>query len=101
MESQDRAGMPLRDYPDRSVWTIWIISYHAIRAKSMATANLLLLWACFDNKDLWYGLLIEASMPYRAVAGYLSEWLPNITNDEVNFIAAMQLLHSYSLVESV
>jgi hypothetical protein len=101
MESQDRAGMPLRDYPDRSMWTTWIISYHAIRAKSMAAANLLLLWACLDNKDLWYGLLAEASMQSTAVADYLSEWLPNIANDEVDFIAAMQLLHSYSLVEGV
>ena len=101
MESQDRAGMPLRDYPDRSVWTTWMISYHAIRAKSMAAANLLLLWACLDNKDLWYGLLAEAGMQFTAVADSLSEWLPGIANDEVDFIAAIQLLHSYSLVEDV
>ena len=98
MESQDRAGTLLRDYPERSIWTTWMISYHAIRAKSMATANLLLLWACLDNKDLWYGLLAEAR---GAVAGYLSEWLPGVVDSEVDFIAAMQLLHSYSLAEGV
>lgn len=32
MESQDRASAPLRDYPDRSVWTTWTISYGAIQA---------------------------------------------------------------------
>ncbi|KAF2182318.1 hypothetical protein K469DRAFT_231788 [Zopfia rhizophila CBS 207.26] len=101
MESQARAGVPLRDYPDRSVWTTWTISYHAIRAKSMAAANLLLLWACLDNTDLWYGLLAEAHLRSTAVADYLSEWLPNIASDEVNFIVAMQLLQSYSLVEDV
>jgi hypothetical protein len=52
MESQDRTGTPLRDYPNRSVWTTWTISYDAIRAKNTAAANVLLLWACLDNKDL-------------------------------------------------
>ena len=101
MESQDRAGMPLRDYPGRSVWTTWTISYYAIRAKSIAAANLLLFWACLDNKDLWYGLLAEAKIRSTVVADYLSEWLPNIANDEVEFIATMQLLRSYSLVEGL
>ena len=101
MESQDRAGTPLRYYPERSVWTTWMISYHAIRAKSVATANLLLLWACLDNKDLWYGLFAEASIKFGAVAGCLPEWLSSIIDNEVDFITAMQLLHSYSLAEGV
>ena len=41
MESQDRTGAPLRDYPDHNVWTTWTISYDAIRAKSMAAASAL------------------------------------------------------------
>lgn len=101
MESQDRAGMPLRDYPGRSVWTTWTISYYAIRAKSIAAANLLLFWACLDNKDLWYSLLAEAEIKSTVVADYLSEWLPNIANNEVEFVATMQLLRSYSLVEGL
>jgi len=36
-----------------------------------------------------------------AIADYLSEWLPNIANNKVDFIAAMQLLHSYSLVKGI
>jgi hypothetical protein len=101
MESQDRAGTPLHDYPERSVWTTWIISYHAIRAKSIAAANLLLLWACLDNKDVWYGLLAEAGKKSIDVADSLSEWLPNIVSNEVEFLGAIQLLRSYSLVEDV
>jgi hypothetical protein len=101
MESQDRTGMPLRDYPGRSVWTTWTISYYAIRAKSMAAANLLLFWACLNNKDLWYGLFARAKIKFIIVADYLSEWLPNIANNEVEFIAIMQLLRSYSLVEGL
>ncbi|KAF2816881.1 FabD/lysophospholipase-like protein [Mytilinidion resinicola] len=101
MESQDQTGMPLHDYPDRSVWTTWTISYHAIRAKSIAAANLLLLWASLDNKDVWYGLLGEASKQSAHVADYLSEWLPNVASNEVEFLGAVQLLRSYSLVEDV
>jgi hypothetical protein len=101
MESQDRAGAPLRDYPDRSVWTTWTMSYDAIRAKSTATANLLLLWACLDNKDLWHGLLARAGMESADVAEYLSEQLANVASDEVTFIEAMRLLRSYSLVEGL
>ena len=100
MESQDRTGVLLRDYPDRSVWTTWMISYDAIRAKSMAAANLLLLWSCLDNKDLWYGLLARVSMS-PVVVGSSSVWLASVASDEVEFIAAMRLLRSYSLVEGL
>jgi hypothetical protein len=41
--SDQLADAPLQDYPDRSVWTTWAISYQAIREKHRATANLLLL----------------------------------------------------------
>ncbi|KAF2175261.1 FabD/lysophospholipase-like protein [Zopfia rhizophila CBS 207.26] len=86
MESQDRAGIPLRDYPDRS---------------SIAVANLLLLWACLDHKDLWYGLLAEAGMRSTAMANCLSRWISDIANNEVEFLGAIQLLRSYSLVDDV
>ena len=101
MESQDRAGMPLREYSDRSVWTTWMISYDAVRAKNVAAANLLLLWACLDNKDIWYGLLAEAGMRSTDVADCLSEWLPGIASNELDFLGAIQVLRSYSLVENV
>jgi hypothetical protein len=101
MESQDQDSMPLQDYQQRSVWTTWTISYDAIRAKNPAAANLLLFWACLDNKDMWYELLAEASIRSTNVADWLSEWLPNIAGNEVKFIAAMKLLRNYSLVENV
>ncbi|KAF2464786.1 uncharacterized protein BDR25DRAFT_319046 [Lindgomyces ingoldianus] len=100
MESQDRTGAPLRDYPDRSVLTTWTISYNAVRAKSTAAANLLLLWACLDNKDLWYGLVARAGMN-SAVAESLPRWLARVASDEVEFVAAMRLLCSYSLIEGL
>jgi hypothetical protein len=101
MESQEGANTPLRDYPDRCVWTTWTISYGAIRARSMAAANLLLLWACLDNKDLWYGLLARGGTESAAVAKFLSEWLADVANNEVAFVAAIRLLRSYSLIEGL
>lgn len=57
MESGDMADVLLQDYPDRSLWTTWTISYQAIRNRHEAMANLLLLWSFLDHKDLRYGLL--------------------------------------------
>jgi hypothetical protein len=63
----------------------------------MAAANLLLLWACLDNKDVWYGLLSKASKQSADVL----EWFPDIASNEVEFLRAVSLLRSYSLVEDV
>jgi hypothetical protein len=60
MELDHLADAPLQDYPDRSVWTTWAISYQAIRNRHEDTANLLLLWSFLDNKDLWHGLFAAA-----------------------------------------
>jgi hypothetical protein len=101
MELHHQDGGPLLDYPERSVWTTWAISYSVIRARSEAAANLLLLWACLDNKDIWYDLLATASSSCTAVASYLSEKLSRIASNEVEFLAAIRLLRSYSLIEDM
>ncbi|EMD96375.1 hypothetical protein COCHEDRAFT_1167485 [Bipolaris maydis C5] len=97
--ASDLADVPLQDYPERSVWTTWAISYQAIRDKHEATANLLLLWSFLDNKDLWYGLFAAASSKSAIVAKMLLGWVGDIASSELKFSRAMQLLRSYSLVE--
>ena len=101
MESQERSGMPLHDYPGRSILTTWAISFDAIQSKNTGAANLLLLWACLDNKDMWYDLLAGAAADSTAVAASLSGTLERIASDEVSFLEAMQLLRAYSLVEDM
>jgi tetratricopeptide (TPR) repeat protein len=101
MESHDQDSVALLDYQQRSVLSTWTISYNAIRGKNLAAANLLLLWACLDNKDMWYELLAEAGKRSRDDEDWTSEWLPNIANNEPKFIAAITLLRNYSLVEHV
>jgi hypothetical protein len=101
MESDQLANAPLQDYPDRSVWTTWAISYQAIREKHEATANLLLLWSFLNNKDLWHGLFATACADSTVAARMLAGWIGDIASSEVRFSRAMQLLRNYSLVEEV
>src|SRR5437667_3860617 len=51
MRSGGESGSPLVDYEQRSVGTTWTISFRAVESRSKNAANLLLLWAFFDNKD--------------------------------------------------
>ncbi|CAN9172819.1 unnamed protein product [Alternaria alternata] len=99
MEAECEQDTPLQDYPDRSVWTTWIISYAAVRDKHEATANLLLLWLFLDNKGLWYGLFAGACSPSAIAKTMLSEWIGQAATSELASGQAMRLLRSYSLVE--
>ncbi|KAI8935807.1 hypothetical protein NX059_007324 [Plenodomus lindquistii] len=99
MVSNHQADGLLQDYPERSVWTTWAISYQAIRKRHEPTANLLLLWSFLDNKDLWYGLFAAACADVPVVARMLSRWIGDIASSEISFSGAMQLLCNYSLAE--
>ncbi|PMD65959.1 FabD/lysophospholipase-like protein [Hyaloscypha bicolor E] len=101
MESCDWEGAPLQDYPDRNVWTTWAISFGAIRKTHETAANLLLLWAFLNNKDLWYGLFAAACNASTTTATRLSEWIGDIATNELAFTKAIRLLRNYSLIEDV
>ena len=101
MASDDLADAPLQDYPERSVWTTWAISYQAIRERHEHTANLLLLWSFLDNKDLWHGLFAATCRKSAVAARMLSGWIGNVASSEIKFSKAMQLLCNYSLAEQV
>jgi tetratricopeptide (TPR) repeat protein len=101
MKEDAVADGPLQDYPDRSVWTTWAISYQAIRDKHEHTANLLLLWSFLDNKDLWHGLFAAACEASPVAKTMLTAWVGEIANSELAFSQAMRLLRNYSLVEEM
>jgi tetratricopeptide (TPR) repeat protein len=101
MNSRDWEGAPLQDYPDRSVWTTWAISYNAIRERHVPAANLLLLWAFLDRKDLWYNLFAAACSASKATETSLSEWIGDLAINKVEFAKAIQLLRNYSLIEDI
>lgn len=101
MELQDQDGkhMPLRNYANGTVATTWMISYTAVRARSEAAANLLLLWAHLDNKSLQWDLLATASQQSTTAAEQTSKWLGSIGEKEIEFIKAIKILRNYSLVD--
>ncbi|CAN9175299.1 unnamed protein product [Alternaria alternata] len=101
MGSDDSAEPPLKDYPDRCVWTTWIISYKAIRSHDETTANLLLLWSFLDNKDLWYDMFAAACKASRVAKEQLSGWIGDIATNGFKFSQSMRLLRNYSLIEEV
>jgi tetratricopeptide (TPR) repeat protein len=101
MESTHSTDALLQDYPERSVWMTWAISYQAIYEKHEHTAKLLLLWSFLDNKNLWYGLFREACSFSEVGKTILSRWIGKIATSELAFSQAMQLLRNYSLVEEV
>jgi tetratricopeptide (TPR) repeat protein len=91
----------LKDYPDRSVWTTWTISYQTIREQHEDTTNLLLLWSFLNNKDLWYGLFKAAYKRGPITTRTISKWIGEVANSEIQFTGAMRLLRNYSLVEEI
>lgn len=99
VEPRDITDTPLLDYPNRSVWTTWAISYQAIRDRHEPTANLLLLWSFLGNKDLWHELFAVACKASETASVMLLDWIRNIATIEINFVNAMALLCDYSLVE--
>jgi hypothetical protein len=101
MKADSEVDAPLHDYPDRSVWTTWAISYQAIRDKCEHTANLLLLWSFLDNKDLWHGLFADACKASAGTAKMLTTWVGEIASSEVVFSQAIRLLRNYSLIEEM
>ena len=64
MNSNGDAGQPLPEYPNGNICTTWTISYQAVQRRDPAAAQLLLLWAYLDNKDVWFELLSPA-VEYR------------------------------------
>lgn len=101
MELRDPADAQLQDYPYYNVSTTWTISYNAIRKKDKGAANLLLLWAHLDNKDLWHGLFAAACQESSSAIMRLTECIGKIASNELEFTKAIQLLRNYSLIEDV
>ena len=100
-ELMQSEGNMLQEYDNRSVWTTWTISYHAVRSNNEAAANLLLLWSHLENKDLWFGLLATASKQNIVAANLISLQLHEIGSNELKFNEAIRLLRNYSLIEEM
>ena len=83
----------LLSYEDRTLYSTWNLSYNHIRQQDEDVANLLQLWAYFDNQDLWYELLALKTNDTPS-------WLLRITRSKVAFNAAMRKLCDHALIHS-
>jgi tetratricopeptide (TPR) repeat protein len=79
-------------YMDRAPMSTLQLSFERIRQESELSAQLLHLWAYFDNQDLWLELLREGSSGGP-------DWLCQLTEDELSFKQVIRVLLAYGLVE--
>ncbi|KAF1813703.1 kinesin light chain 1 [Eremomyces bilateralis CBS 781.70] len=83
----------LSSYEDRTLYSTWDISFKHVQKQNRLSAQLLQLWAYFDNQDLWFELLCHGDLGDP-------EWVRELTEDRVNFDDAVRLLCNYGLVEA-
>lgn len=79
-------------YEDRQLYSTWQLSLDHIKQQSEISSELLRLWACFDNQDLWFELLREG----RAGG---PQWLCQLTEDQLSFNEAVRVLCDYGLID--
>jgi tetratricopeptide (TPR) repeat protein len=82
----------LSSYEDRTLYSTWQISFSNIKQRNPLSANLLRLWAYFDNQDLWFELLQHGDSNDPG-------WIHELTKDELSFDSAVRVLSNYGLVE--
>ena len=88
----------LREDADRSILTTWTLSFNSLRSQSEDAANLLMLWAFLDNRDLWYELLAPALD--LAIADEVPRWFARCAGDKLEFKECIGLLLDYSFIDA-
>ncbi|KAL2828076.1 hypothetical protein BJY01DRAFT_241007 [Aspergillus pseudoustus] len=82
-------------YAHGNLLTTWLITYNEIRKCHPASAQLLLLLAIFDNRDIWFELIKNCGHTSN-----LPSWFVNSLRSELAFLATLKPLIAFSLVET-
>ncbi|KAI9763143.1 MAG: hypothetical protein M1840_000908 [Geoglossum simile] len=82
----------LSSYEDRMLYSTWQISFERVEQQNLLSAQLLRLWAYFDNQDLWFELLQHSDSGDP-------DWIREFIDDELSFHGAMRVLSDHGLVE--
>jgi tetratricopeptide (TPR) repeat protein len=85
----------LPDYPTRTLYTTWNLSFTQIEREDMRAACLLKLFAYLDNQDIWYDLLSGACKESN-----LPPWFLDVISDRFTFEDAIGVLKKFCLVEA-
>ena len=89
-----RSSPSLLSYEDRAIYSTWNLSYMHIRKEDESAAKLLELWACFDNRDVWYDLL-------KAGEDEAPDWFLDVIRTKLAFKSVVGKLQKHALVESL
>lgn len=84
---------PGRHYQQGNILQTWSVSYDEIRRRDPAIAELLLLLAHFDNRDIWYELL-ESGKNYAN----RPSWFTDVLSDSLVFKKKIMMLIEFSLI---
>src|SRR5690349_4839477 len=88
-----RPPVQLQEYPDRTLYTTWNLSYSRLENDDPLAAKALNLLAYFDNQEIWYELL------HAGLTSDLPTWLQDLTMEQVDFESTMGTLVDYCLLE--
>jgi tetratricopeptide (TPR) repeat protein len=86
----------LADYPTRTLYTTWDLSFTRIKQQNAQAAQLLSFLAYLDHRDIWYDLFCG----YRYQGTNAPAWFTQLTHDEYSFEKAMRTLVKYCLAEA-
>jgi tetratricopeptide (TPR) repeat protein len=84
----------LADYPTRTLYTTWDLSFTRIKQQNAQAAQLLSFLAYLDHRDIWYDLFCG----YHGTNA--PAWFTQLTHDEYSFEKAMRTLVRYCLAEA-
>ena len=84
----------LPDYPSRTLYNTWDLSFAQIQQQNSRAANLLRFLAYLNQQDIWYGLLHYSQHRDQP------PWFTELASDEFMFEDAIQTLTRYCLIES-
>ena len=83
----------LNTYEERALYTTWQLSFDRVEQRNELSAKLLILWAYFDSRDIWFELLQHGRSSDVA-------WMSRLVEDEFSFNEAMRVLCDYGLAEA-
>lgn len=86
---------PTRHYDQGNILQTWTVTYHEIQKRDPTAAMLLLLMACFDNRDIWYEL-IRSGLNYSQTP----HWFDMAVSSKLVFKTKIRTLIGFSLIEA-
>lgn len=100
MKDESHPDFAPREYNYRSVYTTWRVSVECVKQKNEDAVNMLQLWSCLDNKDVWFGLFNNKQNSELGRWSTLPQWFERVMGKHVDFRRAVRILLAYSLIEA-